>query len=116
MARGTEDREVLPRDARQLHLALRGLVSELEAVDWYVRRAVTGRETTLIGELAPSREEEMERAAVSLEWLRRHLPGWDAILRRVLFCDGPLPGAQACGDPGEEGVPTYGLGLAWREG
>ncbi|MFB0516987.1 MAG: encapsulin-associated ferritin-like protein [Candidatus Neomarinimicrobiota bacterium] len=82
--------EHLPEEARAFHRAIRSLVEELEAVDWYHQRVTQTEDEELKAILAHNRDEEMEHAAMLLEWLRRNMPGWDGELRDYLFKDGPI--------------------------
>jgi len=40
--------------------------------------------------LAHNRDEEIEHAVMTLEWLRRNMPGWDEELRKYLFSEGGI--------------------------
>ena len=72
-------------DARNLHRALVSLKEEIEAVDWYHQRVVLCDDPTLKNVLAHNRDDEIEHACMTLEWLRRNVPAWDAQLRKYLF-------------------------------
>ena len=82
-----EPYEHLPGDVRAQHRALKSLIEELEAVDWYNQRVATTEDKELKAILAHNRDEEMEHAAMVLEWLRRNMTGWDKELRDYLFTD-----------------------------
>jgi hypothetical protein len=80
----------LSAEARETHRALTSLIEELEAVDWYNQRVdVTGDED-LKAVLAHNRDEEIEHAAMTLEWLRRRIPKFDEELRTYLFTSQPI--------------------------
>jgi ferritin-like protein len=80
----------LSAETREIHRAIATLVEELEAVDWYHQRVdVTGDET-LKGILVHNRDEEIEHAAMALEWLRRKMPKFDEELRTYLFTSQPI--------------------------
>ena len=81
--------ELSPQD-RDLHRALASLKEEIEAVDWYHQRVVRTEDDTLRAVLKHNRDEEMEHAIMTIEWLRRNMPHWDELLRRYLFTDGPI--------------------------
>ena len=85
-----EPHDRLPEDVRTCHRALKSLVEELEAVDWYHQRVATTENEELRAILAHNRDEEMEHAAMMLEWLRRNMGGWDHELRDYLFTDKPI--------------------------
>ena len=80
------------------------LLEELEAVDWYDQRAEAAGDAELKEILLHNRDEEMEHAAMVLEWLRRRNPVVDEQLRTYLFTSGPILGVeQGAADGGEEG-------------
>jgi ferritin-like protein len=85
-----EPYEHLPEDVRAQHRAMKSLVEEIEAVDWYNQRVATTKNEELKAILAHNRDEEMEHASMILEWLRRNMAGWDKELRDYLFTDKPL--------------------------
>src|SRR3546814_18082015 len=64
-------RERLSRETIDFHHALVSLMEELEAVDWYRQRADDCDDTQLKEILLPNMREEMEHAAMVLEWIRR---------------------------------------------
>jgi len=80
----------LTATTRDLHRALWSLIEELEAVDWYQQRVDVTADPELREVLAHNRDEEIEHAAMTLEWLRRQLPKFDEELRTYLFRDGPI--------------------------
>lgn len=65
--------------------ALRSLIEEVEAVMWYHQRVGVSNDDQLARVLAHNRDEEMEHAAMTLEWLRRNMDGWDEVLKTYLF-------------------------------
>ena len=85
-----EPYEVLSPDARDVHRALASLIEELEAVDWYHQRADVTDNADLQAIILHNRDEEIEHAAMALEWLRRRLPKFDEELRTYLFTTGPI--------------------------
>jgi uncharacterized protein len=95
MADYQEGFEKLPEDVRAVHRAIKSLMEELEAVDVYHQRLAVSEDAALRGVLAHNRDEEIEHAAMLLEWLRRRMPGWDEALRTYLFSDGELAGLEA---------------------
>ena len=89
--------------------------------------------------LAHNRDEEMEHAVMTLEWLRRNMPGWDEQLRTYLFTSGDItmiedlaeksgsaPNAAAPGEaaaalgqprsPGQTEAGSGGLGIGSQLG
>ena len=77
-------------DARDQHRALKSLQEELEAVDWYNQRWTASKNESLRAVLAHNRDEEIEHACMTLEWLRRNVPKWDEHLRTYLFTQAPI--------------------------
>jgi uncharacterized protein len=80
-----ERHEDLSEASRDLHRAITSLMEELEAVDWYQQRVDATGDIALQEILAHNRDEEIEHAAMVLEWLRRRNPVFDKQLRRYLF-------------------------------
>jgi uncharacterized protein len=76
------------------HRATVSLMEELEAVDWYDQRVDAAKDEELRAILAHNRDEEMEHAAMVLEWLRRHNPKLDEHLRTYLFSEGSILGLE----------------------
>jgi ferritin-like protein len=77
------------------HRAIRSVMEELEAVDWYDQRVSATSDPTLAAVLAHNRDEEKEHAAMGIEWLRRNDATFDEQLRTYLFTDGPITGVEA---------------------
>lgn len=80
-----ESWEALPEQARDIHRAVASLKEEVEAVDWYHQRVVLCTDPQLQRVLAHNRDEEIEHAVMTIEWLRRNMPKWDENLRKYLF-------------------------------
>jgi hypothetical protein len=80
----------LSAEAREIHRALTTLVEELEAVDWYQQRVDVSGDEDLKAVLVHNRDEEIEHAAMTLEWLRRRIPKFDEQLRTYLFTSQPI--------------------------
>ena len=72
------------------HRAVVSLIEELEAVDWYNQRVEACSDPALRSILAHNRDEEIEHAAMTLEWIRRQNPVFDKELRENLFKTGPI--------------------------
>jgi ferritin-like protein len=77
------------------HRAIRSIMEELEAIDWYDQRVSATNDPSLAEVLAHNRDEEKEHAAMTLEWLRRHDPVLDRQLRRYLFREGSIVEEEA---------------------
>lgn len=85
-----EAREELTELTRDMHRALVSLQEELEAADWYRQRADACSSPQLKAILLHNMREEMEHAAMVLEWVRRNDKDFDAHLRDYLFTDAPI--------------------------
>ncbi|HMJ13999.1 MAG TPA: ferritin-like domain-containing protein [Polyangiaceae bacterium] len=94
MADYHEPWEALSPQARDLHRALTSLKEEIEAVDWYNQRVELATDPELKQVLAHNRDEEIEHACMTLEWLRRKMGKWDENLRTYLFNDSPITEAE----------------------
>lgn len=87
-------REKLSAKTLQLHYAISSLMEELEAVDWYRQRADDCDDEELKAILLHNAKEEMEHAAMVLEWIRRSDQQFDEQLREYLFKDGSIMGHE----------------------
>lgn len=88
-------REMLTRKTTYLHYALSSLREELEAIDVYRQRADDTADAALKAILLHNAGEEIEHAAMLLEWLRRTEPRFDKELKEYLFTDGPITEMEA---------------------
>ncbi len=82
--------EELSDETRDMHRAITSLMEELEAVDWYNQRVDACKDEELKRILAHNRDEEIEHAAMVLEWIRRQNPVFDSELKDFLFTDKPI--------------------------
>ncbi|MGH7338599.1 MAG: encapsulin-associated ferritin-like protein [Myxococcota bacterium] len=85
-----EAADTLRAETREMHRAIRSLIEELDAVDWYAQRIDASDDAELAAVLAHNRDEEKEHACMVLEWIRRHDAKFDEFLRRFLFSDVPI--------------------------
>lgn len=85
-----EDPAKLSPETQDRHRAIISLMEEFEAVDWYRQRADACEDPALKAILLHNMEEEMEHAAMVLEWLRRQMPELDKNLREYLFTTGDI--------------------------
>jgi uncharacterized protein len=113
-----EPAEELTPEARNFSRALNSLKEEIEAVDWYHQRVVTTNDPDLAALMAHNRDEEIEHACMTLEWLRRNMPGWDEELRNYLFKEGSIvaneqeqTGSGSYEPPASTGQKTDSLGI-----
>lgn len=98
-----EPLEVLDTGVVDRHRAIRSIMEELEAVDWYDQRVSATDDPTLAAVLAHNRDEEKEHASMTLEWLRRHDPVLDGHLRTYLFTDGEITAIESVAEDGSDG-------------
>jgi ferritin-like protein len=111
----------LSAGVRDEHRALASLIEELEAVDWYNQRADVCQDQDLKEIILHNRDEEIEHAAMALEWLRRRMPKFDEELRTYLFTSAPIAHLEEGGDhdEGEASGTTASeadLGIGWLKG
>jgi uncharacterized protein len=112
-----ESWDALPEAARDIHRAISSLKEEIEAVDWYHQRVVMCSDPSLQKILAHNRDEEIEHAVMTLEWLRRNMPKWDENLRRYLFTSAEVTEIEdaevgsGSGEQAEPGSPSGDLGI-----
>lgn len=85
-----EPLEQLKPETPNIHRAIVSLIEELEAIDWYRQRADACSEDQLKAILEHNMNEEIEHAAMVLEWLRRHVPKIDEALKTYLFTTGDV--------------------------
>jgi uncharacterized protein len=98
--------EELSADTIDRHRAIASIQEELEAVDWYDQRAAATNDESLASVLAHNRDEEKEHAAMTLEWLRRHDPTFDAHLRTYLFTSDPITEIEKAAEAGADETAT----------
>jgi len=82
--------EKLSSATQDFHRAIVSLMEELEAVDWYNQRVDACIDPELKRILVHNRDEEIEHAAMALEWIRRNNSKFDEELRARLFKAGPI--------------------------
>lgn len=85
-------RERLSKQTLAMHQAITSLVEELEAVDWYRQRADDCEEAELKEILLHNMREEMEHAAMVLEWIRRNNEDFAKEMKDNLFTEGGIAG------------------------
>ena len=83
-------RERLKPKTIAMHQAIVSLMEELEAADWYRQRADDCDDKALKEILLHNMREEIEHAAMALEWLRRNDGDFDKQLRTYLFSSGDI--------------------------
>jgi uncharacterized protein len=103
-----EDPSQLDAATIDRHRALRSIMEELEAIDWYDQRVHATNDASLAEVLAHNRDEEKEHAAMTLEWLRRHDPVLDRHLRTYLFTDRPIVAEEQVSEHADGGLAGDG--------
>lgn len=83
-------RDRLSRTTITHHQAVVSLMEELEAADWYRQRADDCEDAALKEILLHNMREEMEHAAMILEWLRRNVPEWSEQFDTYLYSTAPI--------------------------
>ncbi|QNO15446.1 hypothetical protein HYG86_12060 [Alkalicella caledoniensis] len=99
MSNYIEPIEQLDEKTKNISKAIISLREELEAVDYYNQRVATTNDPELKRILEHNRDEEIEHAAMAIEWLRRNMPVWDEELRSCLFKEGPIVGQHGHEEP-----------------
>ncbi|SHE85805.1 encapsulin-associated ferritin-like protein [Alkalibacter saccharofermentans] len=94
MSQYHEPFETLDDKTRDISRAINSLKEELEAVDWYNQRVQGTNDPELKGIMAHNRDEEIEHACMTIEWLRRNMDKWDEELRTYLFAEGSVLEAE----------------------
>ena len=90
-----EPYELLSDSSKDRHRAILSLMEELEAIDWYQQRADVTTDAALKAVLLHNMREEIEHAMMTLEWLRRSDPAFDANARTYLFTEGEITEVEA---------------------
>jgi len=106
-----EPLEVLSEETKNMTRALNSMKEEIEAVDWYNQRVDATQDAELKAIMAHNRDEEIEHAVMTLEWLRRNMAGWDEQLRTYLFTEGSLLDVEKAADLEETAVSNKGLSI-----
>jgi uncharacterized protein len=87
-------REKLSRRTLEMHYAITSLMEEFEAVDWYRQRADDTEDPELKKILLHNAREELEHAAMVLEWMRRNDAEVAEQLKEYLFTEGSITGRE----------------------
>ena len=85
-----EGYDKLSEGALNFSRAIKSLMEELEAVDWYNQRAEVTKDAQLRRILEHNRDEEVEHAMMMLEYLRRINPVFNEHMRTFLFTEGEI--------------------------
>jgi hypothetical protein len=93
-----EDLNELSEKAKDITRALNSLKEEIEAIDWYNQRADVTKDEAIKAILEHNRDEEIEHAAMIIEWLRRNMEAWDDELKTYLFTEGSITEIEESGE------------------
>lgn len=85
-----EREDILSDGTKNMHRAIVSLMEELEAIDWYQQRAEGCTDDDLRAILIHNKNEEIEHAMMTLEWIRRNNPEFDINIRTYLQSQGPI--------------------------
>ena len=110
-----EPLELLSEQTKDTHRAIVSLMEELEAVDWYQQRAEACTDPELSAVLTHNKNEEVEHAMMTLEWLRRKQPIFASNIDMYLNSEGPITEVEAqkaSAGKGGEGKPAAPKGSA----
>ncbi|NNN02231.1 MAG: ferritin [Acidimicrobiaceae bacterium] len=83
-------RERLTDQTIATHQAIVSLMEELQAIDWYGQRADDCDDPLLKAVLVHNMNDEMEHAAMLVEWLRRNVTEFATQLEKFLGGEGPI--------------------------
>jgi ferritin-like protein len=82
--------ELISEKDKNITRALNSLKEEIEAVNWYNQRVAATKDPELSKVMAHNRDEEIEHACMTIEWLRRNMDVWDDELSTYLFTEGDI--------------------------
>ena len=109
--------DLLSGDTRDMHRAIVSLMEELEAIDWYQQRADACADPQLKDVLLHNKNEEIEHAAMVMEWIRRHNDQFHVMMRKYLFSEAPIAGIEKSGEAdGAAAAPIETLGIGSMKG
>jgi len=80
----------LTNETVAVHQAIVSLTEELQAMDWYRQRADDCDDVALKAVLLHNMNDEMEHAAMLVEWLRRNVTEFATQLEKFLGATGPI--------------------------
>jgi len=105
-----EPLELLSEDTKNTHRAIVSLMEELEAIDWYQQRAEACGDPELSAVLTHNKNEEVEHAMMTLEWLRRKSPVFNDNIAMYLNSSGPITEVEEAMMSGSSGKGEGGSG------
>jgi ferritin-like protein len=95
---------------QDMHRAIVSLQEELEAADWYQQRADACGDKELQAILLHNMREEIEHAAMILEWLRRNHADFGEHLKTYLFTTQPITDVEEEDTGGEASAAASAMG------
>jgi hypothetical protein len=106
--------ELLSEETKNRHRAIVSLKEELEAVDWYQQRAEACSDGELRAVLLHNKNEEIEHAMMTLEWLRRKDTTFAANIATYVGSSGPIVAVEqgAAGPGSGSSDPSTGTSLS----
>jgi len=105
-----EPLELLSEDTKNKHRAIVSLMEELEAIDWYQQRAEACTDAELSAVLIHNKNEEVEHAMMTLEWLRRQDGVFDDNISTYINSSGPITEVEEAMMSGSGGKGEGGAG------
>ena len=93
----------LSKSARTLDFAIASAMEELEAINYYNQRADVAPDESLREIMIHNRNEEIEHAAMLIEWFRRNIPEFHEQLSTYLFTELPITEVEEDATAGGEG-------------
>ncbi|MEI9937967.1 MAG: ferritin-like domain-containing protein [Pseudomonadota bacterium] len=109
-----EPLELLSEDTKNTHRAIVSLMEELEAIDWYQQRAEACSDPELSAVLTHNKNEEVEHAMMTLEWLRRKVPVFDDNIGTYINSSGPILEVEEAITSGASGKGEGGSGASGK--
>lgn len=100
--------EGLSQAAKEFHRVIASVIEELEAIDWYNQRADVSKDAEAKAIFEHNRDEEIEHAAMGLEWLRRTNSEFDHAFKTFLFTKGLITEVEAAATGGANGAGEGG--------
>lgn len=80
----------LSEETRTFARMISSLVEEAQAIDWYEQRMSVEKDEEAKAIMADAQGEEFKHFGMDLEFLLRHKPKWQGILKGILFQSGDI--------------------------
>ena len=103
--------EDLDEKTRNYTRALNSIKEEIDAIDWYNQRVVASKDPELKKVMAHNRDEEIEHAVMTLEWVRRNFPEWNDAMKTYLFTEKPITEIEEDEDADDDTSESGDLGI-----